>query len=152
RKSADGLCEEGEIRLWDFYALEPLGPPLRGHHGWVESLAFSPDGRSLVSGGDDGTLIVWDVVSGRADGPIPGHVGQVSSVAFSPSGDMFASSGYDKTVILWDAQTRRPLRYMTEASAATSVAFSRDGTRLAIGSWDRTISLHDVATGTARAQ
>ncbi len=76
----------------------------------MTSLAFSPDGKTLVSGGDDRTIIFWDAASGRQlRPPITAHKQQVTSLAFNPSGKVVASGSDDKTVILWDSASGRPL-------------------------------------------
>jgi WD40 repeat protein len=80
-----------------------LGQPLKGHTGWVQSVAFSPDGKILASGGKDGAVVLWDVAGRRMLGqPLKGHTGWVQSVAFSPDGKTLASAGFDDAVVLWD--------------------------------------------------
>ena len=122
---------------------------LRGHSGWVLSVAFSPDGKTLASASVDQTIILWDVATRQQIGaPLRGHTDSVSSVVFSPDGKTLASADADKTIILWDVTTQQqigaPLR--GHSGAINSLAFSPDGKTLASGSWDRTIVLWDVAT------
>jgi WD40 repeat protein len=76
---------------------------LRGHSYSVRSVAFSPDGKTLASGSDDHTIILWDVASHQPLGqPLQGHRDAVSSVVFSPDGKTLASGSWDRTIILWD--------------------------------------------------
>src|SRR2546421_13123241 len=63
---------------------------LEGHSDWVSSVAFSPDGKLVASDSDDGTLSLWDAVTGEALQRLEGHSGSVSSVAFSPEDQLDA--------------------------------------------------------------
>jgi len=67
----------------------------------VESVSFNPDGRTIVSGGGDSTVRLWDLQGNPIGEPLRGHKGDVLSVVFSPNGEMIASTGSDKTIRLW---------------------------------------------------
>jgi WD40 repeat protein len=156
--SATG-ADDATVRLWDV----ATGAELRSMTGqgyWISSVAFSPDGTILASGGHDGTVKLWEVATGRElrtmehyydAGPgaeLFDSVDSVETVAFSPDGTILASgTGYDM-VKLWDVATGRELRTFSDHSDdVTSVAFSPDGTMLASGSNDNSVKLREVATG-----
>ncbi|CAG7848072.1 COMPASS-like H3K4 histone methylase component WDR5B {ECO:0000303/PubMed:19567704} Short=AtWDR5B {ECO:0000303/PubMed:19567704} [Serendipita indica DSM 11827] len=128
----------------------PLLFILRGHTRSVNAVAFSPDGRRVVSGSDDRTVRLWDVETGAQIGsPLEGHTGWVMSVAFSPDGQRIVSGSSDRTVRLWDVETGAQIGSPLEGHTdyVRSVAFSPDGQRIVSGSSDRTVRLWDVETG-----
>jgi WD40 repeat protein len=121
-----------------------------GHDGKVNNVVFSPDGTSLASSGDDGTVRLWDAATGRERGdPLRGHTDMVEFVAFSPDGKRLASASDDGTVRLWDAITGQSLGAPLEGHTGTvwGVAFSPDGKRLASAGADGTVRLWDADTG-----
>ena len=105
---------------------KPVVIPTTGHSSAVKSIAFSPDGRWLVSASYDTTAKVWDIASGRLLRTLPGHTSLVLAVAVAPDGRKIVSSG-GKALKIWDAETGQLQRTVVNDSDAKTVIFSRDG-------------------------
>jgi hypothetical protein len=119
-------------------------------HGYaISSLAFSPNGKQLLSSSDErrGNLRLWDVASGRPIRSFDGQAFGLVQVAFSPDGTRIASGGGPRgTAAIWDAQTGRQIHVFADDSYTFAVAFSPDGRTLATGT-DRATYIYDVASG-----
>jgi WD40 repeat protein len=84
--------------------------PLLPHSIGLGSVAFSPDGLRVLSGGTDHVVKLWDSTNGRLIRNFEGHSSSVSSVAFSPDGRRAISGSVDDTLKLWDLNTGQLLR------------------------------------------
>ncbi|KEP46121.1 tyrosine kinase catalytic domain protein [Rhizoctonia solani 123E] len=107
----------------------------KGHTNGVTSVAYSPDGKSVVSGSWDKTIRIWDAQSPSPTGePLTGHSRLIYSVSYSPFGNIIASGSSDKTICLWDVNTRRRLGEPIKGDHTFySVAFSPNTKLIASG-------------------
>jgi WD40 repeat protein len=137
-----------------------LDRTVKGHSGWVTGVAFTSDGRRLVSGSWDQTVKMWDVPSGAELSSVDNKDKQnkgkeVEALAFSRDGHWLAAENSGDNVTLWDAGTGAQIRTLATDKRLTgvgnnfvySIAFSPDGQLLASAVDDRTVRLWDVKTG-----
>ena len=137
------------VGVWDLanqatIAAEPLAGVTGGR-----SVAFSPDGTTLATGGDDGNIRLWNTATQQEIGaPMSSDLKPVEAVAFSPDGTTVAAASSDGTVQLWNTATQQEAgTTMTADSAAIqALAFSPGGKFLAAGGDDGNVRLWDVAT------
>ncbi|KAJ3995205.1 WD40 repeat-like protein [Lentinula boryana] len=125
---------------------------LKGHTQGIDAVAFSPDGKRIVSGSRDESIRIWNADTGEAIGdPLQGHSHGVSSVAFSPDGKRIVSGSWDSSIRIWNADTGEAIGdpLQGHSQRVNSVAFSPDGKRIVSGSGDRSIRIWDADTGEA---
>lgn len=125
---------------------------LRGHRGPVTSVAFSADGRHVVTASSDGTARVWDAASGaslavlaRHAGSARGGAGAPQRAIFSPDGRLVATAGPGNRAQVWRWATKSLVAEFRLANTASSVAFSNDGKRL-VATDDRAARIWDLAS------
>ncbi len=105
---------------------------LNGHHEGVFSLALAPDGKTIASGGGDGTVRIWNLADRRELAVLKGHTGRVHALAWTPDGTTLASSSEDKTIRLWNPTSGKESELFTKVPKIVhALAYSSDGTILA---------------------
>jgi len=123
---------------------EPVLVIQEGHSKGIHCVAFSSDGRTIASGGDDEAIKLWEADTGHLIRNLEGQ--GVTRIAFSPDGKTIASGGSDKTTKLWDALTGKLIRTLgSEEFEIKALAFSPDGKTLA--SAGGPLKMWDVASG-----
>jgi eukaryotic-like serine/threonine-protein kinase len=149
---------DGTIHVWDATTGQPI-TIYRGHTGSVYALAWSFDGKSIVSGGADTSMQVWEAYTGKSISLYRGQSGRVLSVASSPAGHLSLSGSdgtrsdprvacgrEDGTVQMWNTVTGREVVAYRHAAPIYVVAWSPDGKRFAFASDDKTVQVWDTLT------
>ncbi|EJD02390.1 WD40 repeat-like protein [Fomitiporia mediterranea MF3/22] len=128
----------------------PSGSKIVRSFSVVCSVAYSPDGRHVISGSEDGNILVWDAETCAPVGAyMRGHGGKVNCLVYSPDGRCITSGSSDGTVRIWDAQggevIGEPLR--GHDNKVNCVAYSPDGRHIVSGSDDKTVRIWDAQSG-----
>ena len=118
------------------------------HELLVTGVAFSPDGKTILTGSDDKTARLWDAASGQPIGKPIQHSSQLSDVAFSPDGKTILTACLDGSARLWDVNTGQLIgQPMKHRNGSLSAAFSPDGKTVLTGCMLGGARLWDSATG-----
>ena len=115
----------GGAVFFPVHAVEPAVITLKGHEGWVTTVAFSPDGNWIVSGSEDKTLRIWDSREGGKLRVLRGHSSALSAVAISPDSKKIVSGSWDHTLKIWNAGSGKNVKTLTgHKDQVTSIEFS----------------------------
>ena len=129
------------LRVWDIITRRAQ-PVSNGHTQWVWACVFSPDGRFIVSAGEDHQLWVWEVASGSPLYKLEGHTDGVKACAISPDQRFIASASRDGTMRLWNVSTGRLLHTLKgQMGEGTGCAFTPDGQLCVFVCADRTLKM-----------
>lgn len=114
----------------------------------ISALAVSPDGKKLVTAGDDHLLRVWSLVSGEHVSTLAGHQDWVKTVCFSADGATVYSGGNDHQIIAWDLASGDSRMLPSVGFAVARIDVSPSGHQLAVAGFGDTIVLFDLPAGT----
>ena len=140
------LHDDGVLREWGLAALDALrrfdaGSP-------VLAVAISRDGGTVVSGGNDQSVRIWDPATGQQRAQMTGHAGPVLALALTPDDAMIVSASGDLTLRLWDVSGGRALKQLAATDEAVySLSVHPTGRTVAAGGADRSIHLFDILGG-----
>jgi WD40 repeat protein len=141
-----------QVQIWNIDGTPVI--TLTGHTGPAYSVAYSPDGKWLASGGGDANTYIWNTQTWQPIS-LTNHLRTVRSVAFSPDGKLLGTGSWDKTITLHPITLTAsgalsiglPLTLTGHTGQINSIAFSPDSKNLASGADDRTARVWDVKTG-----
>jgi WD40 repeat protein len=126
----------------DYENLKSLG----GYQGEVFSATFSPNGRYLAVGFNEGIVRIWEVQSWKIIATLNENENDVTAVAFSPDGKTLATADSQKRIILWDTDTWAKKTRLKAYGGVNALAYNKDGSRLAVASSDDVVQIWDIGS------
>lgn len=142
----------GDIIIWDVLSGQPL-QTLKGHTDIVQSVAYSPDGKQIVSASWDNTVRIWNAISGELiqvlNGQTASAITVFTSAAFSPDGKLVVTAVLDdsNSIIIWDVDSGLPIHTFTSHTGTThDISFSPDGRRIVSASYNGTVHIWPFPT------
>jgi WD40 repeat protein len=150
----DRFSDKPFTKLWDMKSLKEIRA-LQGHAQivWIRSVSFSPDGKILATGSDDGIIRLWDIESAKQRVMVKGRSLAVEHLSFSPDGKILASGSKNGIITLWDMKNAKQIVTLEpRLKNVTHLSFSPDGKILSSGRdagdyGDQTLQLWDVESG-----
>jgi WD40 repeat protein len=136
---------EHPIKIWDAKTGK-LVATLKGHTDQVMGLAWTKDGKILISGSNDSSIRTWNTTNWKQTAVLLEHTGTVTALAISPNDRILASASFDKTARLWNLDNGQPISSpIQHADYVNCVSFSAGGKRLATGCEDKNAYIWDIA-------
>lgn len=143
----DTVTDDQTIRIWDVDSGQECNY-LERYASSINSVAFSPDGKYIVSTSKDQTIRIWDFVTGRIVKTFYGYTGRFLQASFSPDGKRIVSASDDKTIRIWNVDSGEQLMtFDGHRDVVNSVCFSPDGKHIASASRDKTVRIWDIDSG-----
>ncbi|KAG2738087.1 WD40 repeat-like protein [Suillus brevipes Sb2] len=141
----DGRDDYTWIKIWDAKTGK-LVATLKGHTGIVWCLAWTKDGKTLISGSFDCSIRTWNTTKWKQTAVLDEHTSPVSAIAISPNDRILASASDDNTARLWNLDNGKPISSpIQHAHYLHCVSFSAGGKQLATGCGDKNAYIWDVA-------
>jgi WD40 repeat protein len=133
------------IKIWDAKTGK-LITHLKGHTRKVFCLAWTADGKTLISGSMDHSIRTWNTTAWQQIHVLTGYNSAVRGIAISPNGPILASASLDHTARLWNLENGLPIGSpLQHPRGVQCVSFSTDGKLLATGCWDKNAYLWDIS-------
>ncbi len=136
-------CDDESVVVWNRKIDSSF--TLNERHGNVNSVAFSPDDRFILTGNSNGKAYLYDTLTNNVVKTFDEHVAAINAVAFSPNGKYILTGSADSTSKLWNIETQSVLNtFDGHKGVITSVAFSPDGKKVVRGSTDSSIVITEI--------
>jgi WD40 repeat protein len=151
--SADELLNihnEFRLLIGEEKERRPVSLLFQGHKQNVNAVKFFPDGQRLVSGSDDGTIKLWDALTGQGIDSFECE-GRVNAVAISPGGSLVAGGGTNHVIEIFNLENINKVQEFRQGDVVTGLSFSPDGRTIASSGWGGTLVLWNVETGEKQA-
>jgi len=124
---------EFRVSIWDANTGKFI-THLKGHAGDVNCLAWTADGKTLISGSYDSSIRMWNTTTWQQINVLTGHTSYVKAIALSPNGRILASASWDDTARLWNLENSQPIGTpLQHPGYVECLSFSTDGKLLATG-------------------
>jgi WD40 repeat protein len=155
RASNRDFHENYGVQVWDVATARIVGI-FAGHSEMVKAVAFTPDGRFVLSGSDDKTIRVWDIATGRETHCLRGHESSVNALAVTPdgcyaisaAGDYSGGELHDPTIRMWELDSGSMVRvFEGHSGLIDDIAVSPDGKLMASVSWDTSLRIWNLSSG-----
>jgi WD40 repeat protein/DNA-directed RNA polymerase subunit RPC12/RpoP len=133
-----------QVTIWDVASKKQV-QKLTCNQNAILALNYSPDGKTIATGGIDNTIHLWEADSGKHLKALRGHSRWVESVVFTLDGKTLVSGGHDGTIRFWDVDGGKETNQITMAGVVRTVRLSPDGKTLFAGSGPKTLKVFSVA-------